>query len=86
MQLGFTELTPLYNDNYDDSDTVGFDNLGNGPTGEQTDSTALTDIQTRQAYSNTDIAKRIGANTDITRNLANQFSTSIPELNPFGNI
>jgi hypothetical protein len=80
MQLGFTELTPLYNDNYDDSDTVGFDNLGNGPTGNQTDSTALTDIQTRTAYSGTDIAKRIGANTDVTRNLANQFSSSIPEL------
>lgn len=28
MQLTFTELTPLYNDNYDDIDTVGYDNLG----------------------------------------------------------
>ena len=80
MQLGFTELTPLYNDNYDDSDTVGFDNLGNGPTGKQTDSTALTDIQTRQAFSDTSIAKRIGATSNVTRNLANQFSSSIPEL------
>jgi hypothetical protein len=34
MTLAFTELTPLYNDNYEDSDTVGWDKLEDGPTGE----------------------------------------------------
>jgi hypothetical protein len=31
MQLAFTELTPLYNDNYDanDENTVGYDSLNN---------------------------------------------------------
>jgi hypothetical protein len=34
MTLAFTELTPLYNDNYEDSDTVGWDKLEDGPTGK----------------------------------------------------
>ena len=34
MTLAFTELTPLYNDNYEDSDTVGWDKLEDGPKGE----------------------------------------------------
>lgn len=34
MTLAFTELTPLYNDNYEDSDTVGWDKLEDGPSGE----------------------------------------------------
>ncbi len=36
MQLAFTELTPIYNDNYDESDenSVGFDNLENISYGE----------------------------------------------------
>jgi len=33
ITLAFTELTPLYNDNYEDSDTVGWDVLNDGPTG-----------------------------------------------------
>ena len=34
IQLAFTELTPLYNDNYDESiDTVGYDSLQDGPSG-----------------------------------------------------
>ena len=35
MQLAFTELTPLYNDNYDEDNTnsVGFDLLRDGPSG-----------------------------------------------------
>jgi hypothetical protein len=87
MQMGFNELTPVFSDEYGDTeDDVGPNKFDYKSSGDQTDSTALTDIQTRQAFSDTSIAKRIGANTDITRNLANQFSTSIPELNPFGNI
>lgn len=36
MQLAFTELTPIYNDNYDESDenSIGFDNLENISYGE----------------------------------------------------
>lgn len=34
MQLAFTELTPLYNDNYDvGTDNVGFEKLKDGPSG-----------------------------------------------------
>ena len=85
MQMGFNELTPVFSDEYGDTeDDVGPNKFDYKSSGDQTDSTALTDIQTREAYSGTDIAKRIGANTDVTRNLANQFSSSIPELNPFG--
>ena len=37
MQLAFTELTPLYNDNYneDNTNSVGFDLLRDGPSGTQ---------------------------------------------------
>jgi hypothetical protein len=79
MQMGFNELTPVFSDEYGDTeDDVGPNKFDYKSSGDQTDSTALTDIQTRQAFSDTSIAKRIGSNTDITRNLANQFSTSIP--------
>jgi hypothetical protein len=85
MQMGFNELTPVFSDEYGDTeDDVGPNKFDYKSSGDQTDSTALTDIQTREAYSNTDIAKRIGATSNVTRNLANQFSSSIPELNPFG--
>lgn len=85
MQMGFNELTPVFSDEYGDTeDDVGPNKFDYKSSGDQTDSTALTDIQTRQAFSDTSIATRIGATSNVTRNLANQFSSSIPELNPFG--
>ena len=55
MSLAFTELTPLYNDSYEDTDTVGWDILNDGPTGEPStppdaeNPQAATEDQVREA-------------------------------------
>lgn len=51
MTMAFTELTPLYNDNYEDSDTVGWDILNNGPSGIPQSSDEEVEPQSTQPLS-----------------------------------